>query len=242
MVYAIILVTFVLTVVGASRAKRVQLRPVAAFEAMQKAANEAIELGRGVHVSFGGSALRDSSTLSAISTAEIVYAMADRTMLADYPVITTLTDPVTLLLSHDTLRKAYNSRKLLQYQDTQSRWYPTGEGSLAFAAGVSISMLDQEISSNILAGRFGAEMSILAENAIRYDRGVIAQSDRIDGQAVAFAVSDVPFIGEELYTSAAYLNREPIAIGGVVAQDILRYLIIAVLIGLAVLTFLGVAF
>ena len=242
MVYAIILVTFVLTVVGASRAKRVHLRPVAAFEAMQKAANEAIELGRGVHVSFGGSALRDSSTLSAISTAEIVYAMADRTMLADYPVITTLTDPITLLLSHDTLRKAYNSRKLLQYQDTQSRWYPTGEGSLAFAAGVSISMLDQEISSNILAGRFGAEMAILAENAVRYDRGVIAQSDRIDGQAVAFAVSDVPFIGEELYTSAAYLNGEPIAIGGVVAQDILRYLIIAVLIGLAVLTFLGVAF
>jgi hypothetical protein len=239
MVSAIILVAFVLTVIGTARARKVNLRPVAAFDAMQRAANEAIELGRGVHVSFGGSALRDNSTLSAISIAEIVYLMADRTMLADYPVITTLTDPITLLLSQDTLRKAYNSRKLLQYEDTQSRWYPAGEGALAFAAGASIAMLDQEISTNILAGRFGAEMSILAENAVRYDRGVIAQSDRIDGQAVAFAVSDVPFIGEELYTSAAYLNREPIAIGGVFAQDVMRYLIIAALIGMAVLAFLG---
>jgi len=240
MVYAIILVALVLTVIGAARARRVALRRVAAFDAMQRSANEAIELGRGIHVSFGSSALRDGSTLTAISTAEILYVMADRTMLADHPVISTLTDPVTLMLSQDTLRKAYNARKLLQYEDTQTRWYPAGEESLAFAAGASIAMLDQEISTNIFAGRFGAEMSILAENAVRYDRKVIAQSDRIDGQAVAFAVSEVPFIGEELYTSAAYMTGEPISIGGVVAQDVLRYFIIAALIGLAVLAFLGV--
>jgi hypothetical protein len=240
MIYAIILFAFLFTVIGAARARRVNLRTMPAYEAIKKAAFDAVETGRSVHISFGGSALREGSTLTAISTAEILYVTASRTLMADRPTYATLSDQVTHLLALDTLRKAYSQRaKLVQYQDTQARWYPQGEHSLAFAAGAANSILEQDVATNILVGRFGAEMILIAEASTRANRAVIAQSDRIDGQAVAFAVSDVPFIGEELFASAAYLSREPIAIGGVVAQDIMRYLVIFALIGLAALAFTG---
>jgi hypothetical protein len=243
MVYAIILFAFLFTVIGAVRARRVQLRSVPAYDAMLRATNDAVEMGKAIHVSFGSSALRDSSTIAAIATAEILYMAAGRTLMADRPSYATLSDPITLTLTQNTLRKAYLSRsKTTTYQDTQSRWYPQGEQSLAFAAGAAISTLDEEVSTNILAGRFGSEVALLAENAVRHNHRIIAQSDRIEGQAVAFVVSSVPFIGEELYTSAAYLSREPLAVGSVVAQDVLRYLVIAVLIGLATLAFIGVTF
>ncbi|MBX3061650.1 MAG: hypothetical protein KF726_01670 [Anaerolineae bacterium] len=241
MIYAIILFVFIVMVIGAARARRTRLRPVDAFRMILKSADEAMETGKGVHVSFGGSALRDSSAIAAIATSDILYFVAARTMVADRPVLSTLSDPMTLALAQDILRKAYASRsRLVQYQDTQARWYPQGEQSLAFAAGAGLAARDYNAGTNILTGRFGAEMMLLAEHAIRQNRTVIAQSDRIDGQAVAYAISETPFIGEELYASSAYLTGDAASIGTVVAQDILRYAVVIALIAFAIMTFLGI--
>jgi hypothetical protein len=241
MLYAIILLVFAVMVIGAARARRLQLRSVPAFTTILKSADEAMETGKGVHVSFGSSALRDNSALSAIATSDILYFVAARTMVADRPVLSTLSDPMTLALAQDILRKAYASRsRLVQYQDTQARWYPQGEQSLAFAAGAALAAQDYNAGTSLFTGRFGAELMLLAENPLRQNRSVIAQSDRIDGQAVAYVVSEVPFIGEELYASAAYLTGDAASVGTILAQDVLRYVVVIALIAFAILTFLGI--
>jgi hypothetical protein len=204
---------------------------------------EAVESDKAVHVSFGSSAIRDSTTLAALATAEILYLVAERSALADKPTVVTLSDPVTLALGQDTLRRAYKARgKLAKYRSTLVRWYPQGPQSLAFAAGAGETILDEDASLNVLLGRFGPEMMLTAENAIRYNRLLIAQSDQIDGQAVAYAVSETPLIGEELYAGGAYLSESPLQIGGVLAQDVLRYIVIATIIGLAILSIVGTNF
>jgi hypothetical protein len=243
MIYVVILFAFLLLIIGASRMRRTPLRPLPAVQAMTGAASQMLETGRALHVSFGGSALRDTSTLSALATAEILYSLAGNALLGDKPIITTLSDPITLTLGQDMLRRAYRARnRLVDFQDTQVRWFPQGEQSLAFAAGTGLAITDGDAGTSVVGGRFGAELALLAENAIRTNRTLIAQSDRLDGQAVAYVVSDVSFVGEELYASAAYLSRENIAIGGTIAQDLLRYVVIVIMIVLAVLAFLGVTF
>jgi hypothetical protein len=123
-----------------------------------------------------------------------------------------------------------------------AQWYPQGPSSFAFAAGAGAEILDADASLNVLIGRYGAEMMLLAENAVRYDRTVVGQSDQVIGQAVAYAVSDTPLIGEELYVGGAYLARTPLHVGGVFAQDLLRFLVITVIIGLAILALVGTSF
>jgi hypothetical protein len=89
----------------------------------------------------------------------------------------------------------------------------------------------------VLVGRFGAELALLAENAVRLEKRIIAQSDQVEGQAIAYAISRTPLIGEELYVSAGYLRQNPLGVGGVVALDILRYLVIAAMIAAAFFSF-----
>lgn len=245
LVYVILLLALALTVLGAvlaSRSSFLQLRRISAYNAMPLTVGEAVESEKAVHVSFGSSAIRDTSTISAIATADILYYLSERAALADKSILVTMSDPVTLALGQDVLRRAYKARDVLRkYRTTMSRWYPQGPLSLAFAAGVGAAILDEDVSTNILTGRYGPELMLMTENALRYDRYVIAQSEQIDGQAVAYAVSDSPLIGEELYAAGAYLSRRPIQIGGVFAQDAFRIAVVALILGLFVLTLLGVA-
>jgi hypothetical protein len=237
-VYGVILLIALITLVVSFRARNIQLRRINAFGVIPITVGEAVESDKAIHMSFGGSAVREESTLSAVASADILYALADRASLSDRPPMITLSDPVTLALGQDTLRRAYKARESLRkYRPTMARWYPQGPLSMAFAAGVSTAIVDEGVSTNVLVGRFGPELMLIAESAVRYDGTVIAQSDQINGQAVAYAVSDSPLIGEELYAGGAYLGRTNAAVAGVVAQDVMRYIIIALMIGLFILSF-----
>jgi hypothetical protein len=243
LVYVIVLFVILIMVVAAARWRIFQFRPIAAYSALPMLVGEAVESDKTVHVSFGSSAVRDSTTLTALATAEILYHVAERSSLADKPSVVTVSDPITLGLGQDTLRRAYKARgRLAKYRSTMARWYPQGPQSLAFAAGAGETILDEDASLNVMVGRFGPEMMLAAENAIRYNRLLITQSDQVEGQAVAYAVSETPLIGEELYVGGAYLSESPLQIGGVLAQDVLRYIVIATIIGLAILSIAGTNF
>ncbi|MEP7287621.1 MAG: DUF6754 domain-containing protein [Chloroflexota bacterium] len=243
LVYVIILVVLVATLALSVRARSIQLRRISAYTTMPLTVGEAVESEKTIHISFGNSAVRDGTTIAAIASAEILYSLAERAAVANRPPLVTVSDPVTLTLGQDTLRRAYKARNgLKKYHSTMARWYPQGPQSMAFAAGAGAAILDEGVSTNVLVGRFGPELMLLAENAVRYDRIVIAQSDQVNGQAVAYALSDSPLIGEELYAGAAYLGRSSITVGGVIAQDIFRFIVIALMIGLFFLALVGAKF
>jgi hypothetical protein len=236
--YSMILIGFVFTFVVAARLRHIPLRTIPAYEALAPTAGEAVESDKPIHISLGSSAVRDESTISAIAGAEVLYFIAERAAIGERPTMATTSDPVTLNLAQDALRRAYKARRVPQrFRPSQARWYPAGPRSLAFAAGVGAALKDEDMLSNVMVGRFGAELALLAENAVRLEKRIIAHSDQVDGQAVAYAISRTPLIGEELYVSAGYLRKNPLGIGGVVALDILRYLVIIGIIIAAAISF-----
>src|SRR5713226_4516725 len=213
LIYVIILLVLVITAIAAIRARSIQLRRIPAYASMPLTVGEAVESDKAIHVSFGSSVVRATTTISAAAGAGILYYLAERAALADKPPLVTMSDPVTLALGLDTLRRAYKAgQSLRKYRVTMARWYPQGPQSMAFAAGAGAAMLDEDVSTNVLVGRFGPELMLIAENAIRYERYMVAQSDQIDGQAVGYVVSDQPLIGEELYAGPAYLTRTPLSV------------------------------
>ncbi|MFN7210546.1 MAG: DUF6754 domain-containing protein [Aggregatilineales bacterium] len=242
MIYAILLIALLLTVISAVRARTIALRAVPAYRSLQGALGAAVESGRGVHVSLGSSALLDQSALTAMASAELLYQAAARTSGGDLPVTASLTDPVVLGVAQDRLRRAYALRNRLDaFKPTFARWYPSGDAVLALAAGVGAALLDEEGGLAVLCGRFGAELALIAETTMRYDRDLLPHSTQIEGQAIAYATSPTPLLGEELFVGAAYLDPTPLHIGGAAAQDALRYLVVIFLIAFAVLIFLGVS-
>ena len=71
LVYVILLLALVLTIVGAtlaSRSRFIQLRRIGAYNAMPLTVGEAVESEKTVHVSFGSSAFRETSTIAAVAT------------------------------------------------------------------------------------------------------------------------------------------------------------------------------
>jgi hypothetical protein len=203
------------------------LRPIAAYQAIPLRVGEAIEANRPLHVSFGHASLGGDNTLLALASAELFYQAAARAAIGAAPPILTMSDTTAIPLGQDTLRRAYQSRGLLErYPRGRVRWYPAGARSLAFAAVLTATLGDDRVASNVLVGSFGPEVALVAEAAVRRDQGVIAASDQLAGQAVAFALSDEPLIGEEIFTAGAYLGESASQVGLVVTLDVLRLLLI----------------
>ena len=227
----ILLLTMVVSVIVTQFVRRRRdlyaLRPIPAYTALPLVVGEAIEANRPIHVSFGSGGLGGSTTPLTLASAELFYQTAERAAIGGVAPILTVSDPTAIPLGQDTLRRAYQARGLLDnYPRGSVRWYPAGARSLAFAAALTATLGDDRVSANILVGSFGMELALVAEASVRRDRTVIASSDQLEGQAVAFALADYPLIGEEIFTAGAYLGDSPAQTAGVVAQDVLRYILI----------------
>jgi hypothetical protein len=98
-------------------------------------------------------------------------------------------------------------------------------------------MGDDNVGANFMVGSFGPELALIADAAYRRNQPLIAASDQLEGQAVAFAVSDKPLIGEEIFAAGAYLGSDAPQMGSVITQDVLRWLLIAAIVVTAVLAF-----
>jgi len=79
-------------------------------------------------------------------------------------------------------------------------------------------------------GNFGVEVALLAEAAERENTFTLASSDNLAAQAVLYASVQEPLIGEELYAAGAYMDAGPLHEASLRVQDILRWLIIAVIL------------
>ena len=119
------------------------------------------------------------------------------------------------------------------------RWYPTGDRSLAFAAAITAVMGDDKVSSNVLAGSFGMELALIMHAAQRRNLPTIAVSDQLQGQAIAYALSDYGLIGEEVFTGGAYLSENPGQIAIAVSMDILRWVLILSMLAAMIVTIIG---
>ena len=203
------------------------LRDIAAFQRLPSMIGEAIESNRPVHVSLGNASIGAENTLVALASTELMYQVARRAVIGTAAPIFTVGDASALSLAQDTLRRAYASRGLVNRTPyTSARWYPGGGHSLAFAAALTATLADDKVGANILGGSFGTELALIGYAAARRNQSFLATSNQLEGQAVAWVMSDEALIGEEVFSAGAYLGDSSSQVAGVVATDVLRFLLI----------------
>lgn len=209
------------------------LRTIGAYRALGGITGLAIEANRPVHLGFGSAGLTgENNALVGLAVAELFYNTVYNVAIGDLSPVITASDATGFLLGQDTLRRAYAARKLLnRYRRDAARWYPAGSRSLAYAAAITALQTDDDLAANVLVGSYGTELALSAAGAARWQRPLIAASDQLDGQAIAYVFSDHGLIGEEIFAAGAYLNGSPSAQGGLMATDTLRWLAIVLMLG-----------
>lgn len=231
-------VTLIVTQFVRRRPDLFAFRRQAAYDALPGYAALSVESGQPMAVHLGNAGLGGSESLLALASAELAYQVAVRAAFGDRAPLLTTSSPTGLPLIQDTERRV--ARKVGRARVfTDARWYPVGARSLAYAAALTALQSNEDVSSSVLVGRFGIELALAAESAARRGHPVIAATDRLDGQAVAYAFSTHPLIGEELFQSGAYLDGGATRKGETVALDLLRIVLIGVIALVAVQRFLN---
>ncbi len=214
-------------------------RKIPAFSRLRQAINFVVEDGTRLHISLGRGSLVTPFGAAALSGLSLLRKIGETTSLSDRPTIATSGDGLVSLAAQDTLRASLEAVAPNQpFNILNSRF--TGPTPFSYAAGTMPAIRDEGVATNVLIGNFGVEAALLVDAAERQGALIIAASDNLPGQAVLYAATKAPVLGEELYAAGAYLQAGAFHAASLRVQDILRWGIIAIIVVGALLKLVGI--
>lgn len=236
----LLLSAFLLLTIALLKRKSVsRFREIPALTRLVRMLGLSVEDGKRLHISLGHGSLLDERGGSAFAGLAALRIISEKTSVSDMPSVASAGDPALGLLTQDTMQAGYQAAGVEElYVPTTSR--VTGLTPFSYAAGAMHIASNENVSTNIMIGHFGAEAGLLADSSDRNHVVLIGASDNLAGQSILYASAQDALIGEELFAAGAYLGAGASHSASLTVQDILRWLIIIVLIGGAAAKFMGV--
>lgn len=215
--------------------RAISLRPLTGYTALAGQLGRAIESGRHLHVSLGRATLVGAANPTSIAAAHVLDRLAQDGCANATPPLTTVGEGTLLLLAQASVGRACDEAgRPGDFEAATVHFIATDTDPFAYAAGVTATLHQNRIASNVLIGRFGPEIAIMAEAAGRQEMEQVIGTDDPVALALATASTSNVLIGEELLVAAAYLEGRTSQLASVQLQDILRWLIILTILGLSV--------
>ena len=226
-----------LVILHARKGPRPEIRPIPAFQRLSVEAGYAAESGGALHIALGDGGLYGSDSVLSLAALQVLSALADKAAAYKSPPTVTVGDPTLLPLAQDIIRRAYERNGLLDFYDPDAVRF-VAPSSLGYAAGAGHTVVSERITANVIAGAVGAEASLIADAG---QRRAIPQTVAVaDGRALGalYPVTDSIAFGEEVYAAGAQMTGARRYLFGLLAQDILRAVLVLSIIVSAVLAFL----
>jgi len=234
------LITFVLFSIAillyikwAKEGKPLFIRKIAGLDAVEEAVGRATEMGKSVLFIPGIQEIDDIETIAGIS---ILGRVAKITAQYDTPLVVPVRYPMVLAAGQEVVEQAYIEMGKRDSYNRDIVRYVAGE-QFAFTATVNGMMMRDRPAANIYMGAFFAESLLLAETGNAAGSIQIAGTARPEQLPFFIAACDYTLMGEELYAASAYLSHEPLMLGGLKGQDLMKVLIIvSIIIGIVLMT------
>lgn len=188
---------------------------VPGLDAMDEAIGRATEMGRPVHYSPGIGSVDNSQTMASFA---VLSYVARQCAKYDTTLIQTNRMAVVYPIAEEIVRQAYvQEGKPDAYNPDNVRFF--SEDQFAYASACVGLMHREKPAANILIGAFWAESLIFAE--VGSQIGAIQISGTANTHQIPFFVAacDYCLIGEEIYAAGAYLSKDPVLMGALIAQD-----------------------
>lgn len=216
-----------------------EFRTIPAFIRLKQAIGLAVENGTRIHISLGKSSLTEATNPSALAGLATLEQIGHYASVSDEPPVATSGDGGVALLSQDTMKKVYRSVNASDMYDS-SRVYMPGATPMSYIAGTLPVITDEGVSTHVMIGNFGPEAALLTEAANGEGAFNLAASDSLPAQAALFASAEEPLIGEELFAAPAMLEPGAAHSASLKTQDWLRWGVIIVMLGGAILKLVGI--
>lgn len=232
------LVLLVLLILRGKKGPRPEIRPMPAFRDLWDETGYAAESGGAIHIALGSGGLAGVDAVTSLAGLQVVEALADTAVSYGAPPIITVGDPTLLPLAQDILRRAYERNGLAELYDP-GRVHFIAPSPVAYAAGAAQVVASENVTSSTMCGAFGAEVSLIADAGARRDLPQLAAAAAPRALGALYPATDRLAVGEELYAAGAQMTGERRYLVSLVAQDILRVILVLVILGAAVLAFLS---
>lgn len=217
----------------AKEGKPLFIRKIAGLDAVEEAVGRATEMGKPVLFVPGLQEIDDIETIAGIS---ILGRVAKITARYDTPLVVPVRYPMVLAAGQEVVEQAYIEMGKRDSYNRDIVRYVAGE-QFAFTATVNGMMMRDRPAANIYMGAFFAESLLLAETGNAAGSIQIAGTARPEQLPFFIAACDYTLMGEELYAASAYLSHEPLMLGGLKGQDLMKVLIVAlIIIGIVLIT------
>jgi hypothetical protein len=216
----------------AKRGKELYIRRIAGLSAMDEAIGRATEMGKKMLYIPGILSLSEIQTIASLY---IMKYVAGKTATYGANLEVPNIDPLTFSAARETVKQAYmEAGKPDQYKEEMVTYITYDQ--FAYTASVTGKMVREKPATNFLIGSFFAESLILAETG--QSTGAIQIAGTAELAQLPFFVTtcDYTLLGEELYAASAYLSREPVLLGSIKAQDVMKVVLMA-LMGLGIVTY-----
>jgi len=221
------------SIYGAVKGKKIEIRPIAGFAAIDEAAGRAAEMGRPLHFTpgFGGLV---PATFAGLEVLGYVTRLC-----AEYDVrlIVTVSQAETYAVTEQVVRTAYiEAGKADAFKPEDCRFISSDQW--AYASGVIGILLRERVASNLMIGQFAAESLILAEagNTI----GAVQIAGTTNAYQIPFFVvaCDYVILGDEMFAAGAYFGRNYIHLGSLRGEDLIKGICLALaIVGAVMVTF-----
>ncbi|MCP4549953.1 MAG: hypothetical protein GY835_26140 [bacterium] len=220
----------------ARRGKELFIRRIAGLNAVEEAIGRSTELGRKVMFVPGIGTVGEVETLSALSVLKHVAKHC-----AEYgtPLEVPNKDPLTYAAAREAVKEAYLEAGRPDLFNEEMVPYLTYD-QFAFTAQVTGKMVREKPAANFLIGSFFAESLLLAEAGQSTGAIQIAGTAQVAQLPFFVTTCDYTLIGEELYAASAYLSKDPVMLGCIKGQDIVKAIVLLwIVIGILVLSATG---
>lgn len=241
------------------RGMTAKLRVIPGYDALKGLLAQAAEAGQPVHLSLGITGIGDQHTADTTAGLLILDYIAERAAISASPPIVTLANPTALPVVQDLLRRAYRRHGYPEeFDPARARFiapdpnlytgtspnpavYAPGQiDGFPYAAGTMRLLARQPLIANVMVGFFGDEFLLLGETGAQHHLNQLGGTSNVGALPFFHATVTDPLIGEEIFAGGAYLSNKPAHVSSLVAQDVMRWLLVTGMIAGIVLRTMGV--
>lgn len=217
-------VFFLMRLTTISTVVSIQIRKIPGLDAINAGLGSAAELGRPVAFNTG-----------ITGVGPVLYAclgilryVSKFCALYRNKIFVPQNTPEAMVMVENTVREGFIDAGLESHFDPSCIRF-LSEEQFAFASGYMGLVHRENIGTAYLFGSFAAESLILAEAGQQV--GAMQVAGSISPEQVPFFICtcDYTLIGEELFAASAYLSKDPVELGSLITQDIIKIILMAVI-------------
>ncbi len=226
-IFFLLLASFVLyKVMRAKAGKEIYLRKIPGLEKVDEAIGRATEMGRPIMFNPGW----DTVNVQLFCTLACLSYIARRAARVETRVIVPIVVPVAYPICEEFWKDAYaleGKAGLFQAEEC-IRFFSTQQS--AYASSTVGWMERDKVGANFMWGYYGWESLLLAEGGQRAKAIQIACVHSYHQVPFLIVSCDYTVFGEEFYAAGAYFGRDPVLIGSLAGQDMVKIMMLIMII------------